>query len=74
MKIFDNNLRKNSKTILFNKKLGDVGIVKYLPSFAKEWKNTVYSFNKNTLKNIPVNDLNINKIISKVKYQKILKY
>ena len=63
MKIYNNNLRKNSKTILLKKKLGDVGITKYLPSFSKEWKNTIYSFNKNTLKNIPVNDLNINKII-----------
>lgn len=63
MKIFNNNLKKNSKTIPFNKNINDVGITKYLPSFSKEWKNTVYSFNKNTLKNIAVNDLNINKII-----------
>lgn len=63
MKIFNNNLKKNNKTILFNNNLNNVGIVKYLPSFTKEWKNTVYYFNKNTLKNIPANDLNINKII-----------
>jgi hypothetical protein len=63
MEILKNNLRTNSKTILLRKKKGDVGFIKYLPSFSKEWKNTVYSFNKNTLKNIPVNDLNINKII-----------
>jgi hypothetical protein len=37
--------------------------MKYLPSFSKEWNNIIYSFNKNNLKNIPVNDLNINKII-----------
>ena len=61
--IFKNNLRKNHKTILLREKKGDVGKIKYLPSFSKEWKNTVYSFNKNTLKNIPVNDININKII-----------
>jgi len=63
MEIFNNNLRTNYKTILLRKKKGDVGKIKYLPSFSKEWKNTVYSFNKNTLKNIPLNDLNINKII-----------
>ena len=63
MKIFNNNLKKNSKIIPFNNNTNDVGMTKYLPSFSKEWKNTVYSFNKNTLKNIPVNDLNINKII-----------
>ena len=63
MEIFNNNLIKNSKTIFLKKKIGDVGMIKYLPSFSKEWKNTIYSFNKNTLKNIPVNDININKII-----------
>lgn len=61
-KIYNNNL-KQSKTILLKKKIGDIGITKYLPSFSKEWKNTIYSYNKNTLKNIPVNDININKII-----------
>ena len=63
MKIFEKNLKKNYKKIPFNKNINDRGIIKYLPSFSKEWKNTVYSFNKNTLKNIAVNDLNINKII-----------
>ena len=63
MKIYNNNLRKSSKTILLKKNLDSVGIMKYLPSFSKEWNNTIYSYNKNTLKNIPVNDLNINKII-----------
>lgn len=61
--IFKKNLRRNHKTVLLREKKGDVGKIKYLPSFSKEWKNTVYSFNKNTLKNIPVNDININKII-----------
>lgn len=63
MKIYNNNLRKSSKTILLKKNLDSIGIMKYLPSFSKEWNNTIYSYNKNTLKNIPVNDLNINKII-----------
>jgi hypothetical protein len=36
MKIFNNNLNKNSKTIPFNKNINDVGITKYLPSFSKE--------------------------------------
>nr|QJQ35005.1 ribosomal protein S3 [Fusarium sacchari] len=65
MKIYNHNLKRSgaTKTILLKKKIGDIGITKYLPSFSKEWKNTIYSYNKNTLKNIPVNDLNINKII-----------
>jgi hypothetical protein len=63
MKIFNNNLNNNPKTIALRKKVGDIGKIKYLPSFSKEWKNTIYSYNKNMLKNIPSNDVNINKII-----------
>lgn len=63
MKIFNNNLKNNSKTIVLRKKLGDEGKIKYLPSFSKEWKNIIYCYNKNNLKNIPVNNININKII-----------
>nr|YP_010710141.1 ribosomal protein S3 [Metarhizium pinghaense]WCS41441.1 ribosomal protein S3 [Metarhizium pinghaense]WEV87933.1 ribosomal protein S3 [Metarhizium pinghaense] len=63
MKIFTNNLNNNSKTVALKNKVGDIGKIKYLPSFSKEWKNVVYSYNKNNLKNIPMNDVNINKII-----------
>lgn len=63
MKVFNNNLKNNPKTIALRKKVGDIGRTKYLPSFSKEWKNIVYSYNKNNLKNIPVNDVKINKII-----------
>nr|UEX92729.1 ribosomal protein S3 [Ophiocordyceps lanpingensis] len=63
MKIFNNNLNNNSKTIALRRKRGDTGKIKYLPSFSKEWKNIIYCYNKNNLKNIPVNNVNINKII-----------
>nr|UNI91534.1 ribosomal protein S3 [Cordyceps cicadae] len=63
MKVFNNNLKNIPKTIALKNKVGDIGKTKYLPSFSKEWKNVVYSYNKNNLKNIPVNDININKII-----------
>jgi hypothetical protein len=63
MKIFNNNLNNSSRTIPLKNKVGDIGKIKYLPSFSKEWKNIVYSYNKNNLKNIPMNDININKII-----------
>jgi hypothetical protein len=62
-KIFKNTLTPYVKTIGLNKKNGDIGNMKYLPSFSKEWSNTFYSFNKNNIKNIPVNNININKII-----------
>jgi hypothetical protein len=63
MKIFNNNLNKNPKSILLRSKLNLVGKTKYLPSFSKEWRNIIYSFNKNNLKNIPANDVNVNKIV-----------
>jgi hypothetical protein len=62
-KIFNNNLNSQPKVVNLNTRLGAVGNNKYLPSFSKEWKNIIYSFNKNNMKNIPVNDRNINKII-----------
>jgi len=63
IKIFNNNLNNNPKTVALRKKIGDIGKTKYLPSYSKEWKNTIYCYNKNMLKNIPANDVNINKII-----------
>jgi hypothetical protein len=36
MKVFNNNITKNPKTILLNSKVGDLGKGKYLPSFSKE--------------------------------------
>lgn len=63
MKIFHHNLNNNPKSVALRKKVGDIGKTKYLPSFSKEWKNIIYCYNKNMLKNIPANDVNINKII-----------
>lgn len=63
MKIFKNNLNKNYKLINFKEKVGIVGKTKYLPSFSKEWKNIIYFYNKNNLKNIPTNNVTIEKII-----------
>ena len=36
VKIFENNLSKYPKTVTLNKKVGDIGKTKYLPSFSKE--------------------------------------
>ena len=62
-KIFKHNLNNNAKIINFKTKKDQIGNNKYLPSFSKEWKNTVYSFDKNTLSNIPSLTENINKIL-----------
>ena len=71
MKIINKNLnnnhisksRKNLKTINLNPKLQHIHKVKYLPAFSKEWKNIIYSFNKNNLRNLGSNTVNVNKII-----------
>jgi hypothetical protein len=36
MKILNNNIKKSPKTIILNKKIGDLGKGKYLPSYSKE--------------------------------------
>ena len=62
LKIFNNNINNNYKLIPFNLKLSDYR-EKYEAPISKEWKNTAYFFDKNNLKNIPLNDINLNKII-----------
>lgn len=62
LKIFNNNINNKYKLIPFNLKLSDYR-EKYEAPVAKEWKNTVYFYDKNNLKNIPLNDLNLNKMI-----------
>ena len=61
--IFNSNLNNKYKTIPFNIRSSDLGEVKYMPPVSKEWKNTIYSYyNKNT-KNLPICNINANKII-----------
>ncbi len=40
-----------------------VGKQKYTPPVSKEWKNSIYVFNPNNLKNFPIFDININSLI-----------
>nr|YP_010554550.1 hypothetical protein OQ237_mgp01 [Cordyceps farinosa]UYO78908.1 hypothetical protein [Cordyceps farinosa] len=56
-------LSKVPQKITLNNKIADIRKTKYLPSFSKEWKDTIYSYNQNTIKNIPSHHLNIHKII-----------
>jgi hypothetical protein len=63
MKIFNNNLKKHIRTVNLKPKEVVVNNMKYLPAFSKEWKNIIYSFNKNNMKNLSANTVNINKII-----------
>jgi hypothetical protein len=63
MKIFENNLKNNPKSITFKVKRNSIGQGKDLPSYSKEWKDTIYSFNKDKLRNVPVTRMNSNKVI-----------
>lgn len=62
-KIVKNTLNPNLKTVELKPTIGHIGTMKYFPSFSKEWKNIIYSYNKNNIKNIPTNDNSINKIL-----------
>lgn len=43
--------------------VNDIGKTKYFPASSKEWRNSVYYYNDNFIKNFPIYDLNINNLI-----------
>ena len=62
--IFDKNINNNKfKLVPLNVKENYVGNTKYSPADSKEWKNKLYFFNYNYIKNLPVYNININKIL-----------
>jgi hypothetical protein len=61
--IFNKNVNNKYKLLPFNLIHNHVGITKYLPPVSKEWKNTIYFFNSNNIKNYPISDININNLI-----------
>ncbi len=63
LNIFNSNINNKSKLIPINTKKGDAGEIKYLPPYFKEWNNTMFSYNKNNMKNVSVNSLIINNLI-----------
>ena len=63
LSIFNKFIKNNSKLIPFNVKKNYIGETKYFPPFSKEWKNSIYAFNYNTLKNLPLYNININKLV-----------
>ena len=62
-RILKTNVKNNSKLRPFNRIIGDVGKIQYFPAWSKEWRNSVYHYNSNLIKNFPVYDINIYKII-----------
>lgn len=61
--VFNKNLNNNSKLKPFNEIVSDVGDIQYFPAWSKEWRNSVYHYNSNLIKNFPVYDINLVKII-----------
>lgn len=61
--IFKKNVKNNLKLRPFNDMISDVGDIQYFPAWSKEWRNSVYHYNSNLIKNFPVYDINIVKII-----------
>jgi len=60
--IFSKYFNKN-KSSTTNIQSSYVGNHKYFPPVSKEWKDSIYAFNKNNLKNLPFYHIKINEII-----------
>lgn len=58
----DTNLKMNDKSK--NLFLDNLDYTKYSPAASKEWNNSVYTYNKNSTKNLPTISKRINKIIT----------
>lgn len=65
LNIFNIKLNNSSKSniISLNKKGQDLGIITHYPPANKEWFNSIYAYNKNTLKSLPVADKVVIKLI-----------
>jgi hypothetical protein len=63
LSIFNKFIKNNSKLIPFNVKFNYTGKARYFPPYSKEWKNSIYVFNFNNLKNLPLYNININTLI-----------
>lgn len=61
--IFDKYVNNNYKSIPFYERVNNIGNTKYLPPVIKEWKNSIYAFNHNNIKNIPTYNIDINSLI-----------
>lgn len=61
--IFNKYIKNNHKIIPFKVKIHNVWNTRYFPPVSKEWKNSIYVFNKKNLKNFPIYDININNLI-----------
>ena len=61
--IFNKNINDKFRLVPFNIYKNYLGEPKYFPAASKEWKNKLYFFNYTSIKNLPVYNTNIDKII-----------
>lgn len=60
--IFTKKVSDNIKVIPLNKTKNSIGQPTHFPAATREWSSSIYTFNSNTMKNLPVAD----KILSKI--------
>jgi hypothetical protein len=61
--IFTNNIKYYKKNIPLRRNKNIIGPIRYFPSATKEWYNSIYTFNKNSIKNLTVANNNLSNII-----------
>lgn len=63
--VFNKHVNKNLKLrpSFFEINRSTVGDIQYFPAWSKEWRNSVYHYNSNLMKNFPVYDINLAKVI-----------
>jgi hypothetical protein len=61
--IFSKYINNKYKLVPFKPLKLNLGQTRYFPSEFKEWTNNIYYFNSNYIKNLPVYDININKLL-----------
>ena len=63
LNIFNKYTNNNYKIVPYKEKGSDMGNTRYFPPVSREWKNSIYIFNLNNLKNLPIYDIKINNLI-----------
>jgi hypothetical protein len=64
LNIFNKSKKKNENLIPFNTQINPLGEIKYFPPVSKEWKNSIYVFNKNPVLNLSAaKDIIINSLV-----------
>nr|ACV41155.1 ribosomal protein 3/homing endonuclease-like fusion protein [Ceratocystiopsis brevicomis]ACV41176.1 ribosomal protein 3/homing endonuclease-like fusion protein [Ophiostoma torulosum] len=61
--IFNKYINNKYKLVPFKTMINYVNEPRYIPSEFKEWNNSIYYFNFSNIKNLPIYDINLNKLL-----------